>query len=174
MKDHPVKKVGHGEHTSVLKIADDVESKIEQAGSVTVNELCAYIETALSQLGDAHTTAYTRFNEPLFLRHYAKWQTGSWKIKAINGFTIKEVIRYVSLELIVSSIIGIIIGLALGSALSYRMIRLLESIVVHFDRGIQFKAWIIAALFTVFFTSVISAWALRKVKTLRLTDIVDA
>ena len=92
----------------------------------------------------------------------------------VNGFTIKEVIRYVSLELIVSTIIGIIIGLALGSALSYRMIRLLESIVVHFDRGIQFKAWIIAALFTVFFTSVISAWALRKVKTLRLTDIVDA
>lgn len=93
MKDHPVKKVGHGEHTSVLKIADDVESKIEQAGSVTVNELCAYIETALSQLGDAHTTAYTRFNEPLFLRHYAKWQTGNWKIAAINGISIKELLE---------------------------------------------------------------------------------
>lgn len=92
----------------------------------------------------------------------------------VNGFTVKEVIRYVSLELVVSTIIGIILGLALGSVLSYRMIRLLESIVLHFDRGIQFKAWIIAALFTVFFTGVISAWALRKVKTLRLTDIVDA
>ncbi|MBR5091211.1 MAG: hypothetical protein IK093_17435, partial [Ruminiclostridium sp.] len=92
MKDHPVKKVG-GEDASVLKIADDVESKIEQAGSVTVNELCAYIETALSQLGDAHTSAYTRFAEPLFLEHYAKWQTGSWKIKAINGFTIKDLLK---------------------------------------------------------------------------------
>lgn len=92
----------------------------------------------------------------------------------VNGFTVKEVIRYVSLELIVSTIIGIILGLALGSALSYRMIRLLESIVLHFDRGIQYNAWVIAALFTVFFTTVISAWALRKVKTLRLTDIVDA
>jgi len=92
MKDHPVKKVG-GEDASVLKIADYVESKIEQAGSVTVNELCAYIENALSQLGDAHTSAYTKFTEPLFLRHYAKWQTGSWKIAAINGISIKELLE---------------------------------------------------------------------------------
>ena len=93
LKDHAVLKTEPGREAVVLKTASDVESKIKQAGSVTVNELCAYIETALSQLGDAHTSAYTRFAKPLFLKHYAKWQTGSWKIAAINGITIKELLE---------------------------------------------------------------------------------
>lgn len=92
-------------------------------------------------------------------------------ILRVNGFTVKETIKYVSLEIVVSTILGIIIGLVLGSQLAYKVVRLLESMILHFDRSIQYKAWVIAAIFTVFFTAAISAWALRKVKHLKLTDV---
>ena len=80
-------------------------------------------------------------------------------------------IHYVSLEIIVSTVLGIILGLILGSALSYRVILLLESIALHFMRNIQLGSWAIAALITVLFTFLVSWWALRKVKNLNLTDI---
>ena len=92
-------------------------------------------------------------------------------IMRINGFTVREVIHYVSLEIIVSTVLGIILGLILGSALSYRVILLLESIALHFMRNIQLGSWAIAALITVLFTFLVSWWALRKVKNLNLTDI---
>ncbi len=92
-------------------------------------------------------------------------------ILRVNGFTVKETIKYVSLEIIVSTVLGIIIGLGLGSLLAYKVVRLLESMILHFDRSIQYTSWVIAAVFTLFFTAVISAWALRKVKRLSLTDV---
>lgn len=92
-------------------------------------------------------------------------------IMRINGFTVREVIYYVSLELIVCTVLGIILGLGLGSFLSYRVIRLLESLFLHIIRAVSFKSWIIATLITIVFTTIVSSWALRKVKNLNLTDI---
>ncbi|MBR1796995.1 MAG: FtsX-like permease family protein [Clostridiales bacterium] len=91
-------------------------------------------------------------------------------IMRINGFTVKETIRYVSYELIVSTVLGIIIGLLFGSALGYRIIVLLEGSTLHIIKAIQFKAWIVSAVITVLFSVLISAWALRKVKHLKLID----
>ena len=95
-------------------------------------------------------------------------------IMRINGFTVRETIRYVSLELIVSTLIGIVIGLLLGLALGIRILTLIEGIGLHIIKDIQFEAWGVAALITVFFATIISAWALRKVKYLKLTDVAEA
>ena len=95
-------------------------------------------------------------------------------IMRINGFTVKETIRYVSLELIVTTILGIVFGLLLGSLLGVRILSLIEGSGLHIIKDIQFEAWGAAALITVFFATIISAWALRKVKYLKLTDVAEA
>ncbi len=92
-------------------------------------------------------------------------------IMRINGFYVREVIHYVSMELIVSTVLGILSGLVLGSLLTYRVITLLESIALHFIRDISISSCIIATLFTILFTFLVSAVALRNVKNLRLSDI---
>ena len=92
-------------------------------------------------------------------------------IMRINGFTVKETIRFVSLELIVCTVIGIVLGLLFGSGLGYRIISLLEGANLGFIKAVQFESWGIAAGFTILFTVLISAWALRKVKNLKLTDV---
>ena len=102
---------------------------------------------------------------------YVHQKTHELTIMRINGFTVGETIRYVSLELIVSTVLGIILGLGLGSLLSYRVVCLLESLSLHIIRDIQFKAWGYAAFITVIFATLVSAWALRKVRRLKLTDI---
>ena len=92
-------------------------------------------------------------------------------IMRINGFTVKETKKYVSLELIVCTVLGIITGLVLGSVLGYRIITLLEGTDLHIIKSVQLEAWGLAALITVVFSALISAWALRKVKYLKLYDM---
>ena len=92
-------------------------------------------------------------------------------IMRVNGFTVREVKRYVSLELIASTIIGILIGWGAGSLLGYRIIMLLESDFLHFLRGIQWDSWLYAALITTLFSAVIGAIAMRKIKKLKLVDV---
>ena len=91
-------------------------------------------------------------------------------IMRINGFTVREVLTYVSLELIVSTAAGIVLGWAGGSLLAYRVIRLLESAQLQFDRSVQWSAWLWAALITILFSAAISFLALRKIPRLKLTD----
>ncbi len=92
-------------------------------------------------------------------------------IMRINGFTVKETKKYVSLELIACTVLGIITGMVLGSVLGYRIITLLEGTDLHIIKSIQLEAWGLAALITALFSALISAWALRKVKYLNLCDM---
>ena len=93
-KDHPACQEGYD--APVIKVADQLKSDILSAGSITVNKLAAGIESALSQLGDAHTCAYTHYAEPLYLKHYYKWKKDGWRITAVNGLTIKELLAQCS------------------------------------------------------------------------------
>ena len=92
-------------------------------------------------------------------------------IMRVNGFTVREVKRYVSLELIASTVIGILIGWGVGSLLGYRIIMLLESDFLHFLRGVQWDSWLYAALITSLFSAVIGAIAMRKIRNLKLVDV---
>ncbi|MCR4645655.1 MAG: hypothetical protein K5695_09645 [Oscillospiraceae bacterium] len=91
-------------------------------------------------------------------------------IMRVNGFTVREVIGYVSYELILSTIAGIMLGWAGGSLLGYRVMRLLESSDLQFVHTIQWGSWIWAALITMLFSAAISFLALRKIPRLKLTD----
>ena len=91
-------------------------------------------------------------------------------IMRINGFTVREVLTYVSLELLVSTATGIVLGWAGGSLLVYRVIRLLETSQLQYVRTIQWSAWLWAAIITLLFSAVISFLALRKIPHLKLTD----
>ena len=89
----------------------------------------------------------------------------------ICGFTLSEVVNYVARELVVSTVIGIILGLISGSLLGLRVIKLLESEQIQFDRSIQWNGWLFSVLITILFAAVICVPVFRKLKYLKLSDI---
>ena len=91
-------------------------------------------------------------------------------VMRINGFTVKEVIGYVSRESFITTGIGIILGLISGSLLAMRMLELIQSSGVNSPRGIQWLAWLLAAVITILFSVIINSIAMRKIKYLKLSD----
>ena len=91
-------------------------------------------------------------------------------IMRINGFTVREVIGYVLRETIVTTAVGILLGIGLGTGIGYKIVCSLEQSFVQFDRRPSIVAWIIGALMTIVFTVIVNAIALKKVRTLKLTD----
>ena len=92
-------------------------------------------------------------------------------IMRINGFTVRECRNYVLRETILTTILGIFCGFGLGSVIAYRIIRALEQPYTMFERGISIPAWIAGAAVTVLFAVIINIIALKKVRTLNLTDV---
>lgn len=92
-------------------------------------------------------------------------------IMRINGFTVREVIVYVTRETVFTTIIGMITGIAMGAVIAYRITRSLETAFVQYNRSISLPAWAFGALITAFFTIVINVIVLRQVRHLSLTDI---
>ncbi len=71
---------------------EQAKADIKAAGSVTVNELARQTEGIFTMLNDAHTNAFVQDNAPLYLKHYYKWKQGDWKLTALNGITLKELL----------------------------------------------------------------------------------
>ena len=92
-------------------------------------------------------------------------------IMRINGFTVREVIGYVTRETVFTTIVGMITGIAMGAAIAYRITRSLETAFVQYNRSISLPAWAFGAVITAFFTIVINVIVLRQVRHLSLTDI---
>ena len=91
-------------------------------------------------------------------------------IMRINGYTTKEVIRYVSYENILTTVLGIIVGIIIGSLVTYIIVLLLQNPELGLKRTVDPVGWLISALITAIFTVIVSAIALRKVKHLKLSD----
>ena len=102
---------------------------------------------------------------------YINQKTPELTIMRINGFRTGEVIRYVSIEIVVSTLLGIMIGIVFGTLLSARVITLSETISLRFLHEIQCMPWVIAAAITILFTLVVSMIALRKVRNLKIVDV---
>jgi ABC-type antimicrobial peptide transport system permease subunit len=92
-------------------------------------------------------------------------------IMRINGFTVREVIGYVTRETVFTTIVGTITGIAMGAAIAYRITRSLETAFVQYNRSISLPAWAFGAVITAFFTIVINVIVLRQVRHLSLTDM---
>ena len=58
-------------------------------------------------------------------------------IMRINGFTVREVISYVTRETVFTTIVGMITGIAMGAAIAYRITRSLETAFVQYNRSIS-------------------------------------
>lgn len=89
-KVHPV--MLDGDPAPLLDKAAEAEKRIRSGGSITVNALTAEIEQIFAPLGDAHTSAFANYAEPLYLKQYYKWKKGDWAITAVNGIPMKELL----------------------------------------------------------------------------------
>ena len=101
---------------------------------------------------------------------YVNQKTRELTIMRINGFTVKEVKRYLNTETIITSVIGILLGIGIGALMGYIVIRFIEMPHAQFVRDPYLLGWLISAAITAAFSAVITAFGTRKVKDLRLTD----
>ena len=92
-------------------------------------------------------------------------------IMRVNGFTVREVIAYMTRETVLTTILGILLGIGEGSAVAYRIVRAMEQPVIQLDRSVSYAAWIMGALITLVFTVLVNRAVLRKVRDLKLTDV---
>ncbi len=91
-------------------------------------------------------------------------------IMRVNGFTVREVVGYMLRETVLTTLLGILAGIPLGSAISYRIVRAIETPLLQVVRSPSALAWIAGAALTVFFTVIVNVIALRPVRRLKLTD----
>lgn len=101
---------------------------------------------------------------------YVNQKTRELTIMRINGFTVKEVKRYLNTETIITSVIGILLGIGVGALMGYIVIRFIEMPHAQFVRDPYLLGWLISTAITAAFTIAITAFGTRKVKDLKLTD----
>ncbi len=92
-------------------------------------------------------------------------------VMRINGFTVKEVRRYVSYEVYVITAVGILLGMGLGAFLGSRFILLLELPILHYVKDPYWLTFVLAAAATGLISLLIHSIAFRKIRDLKLTDI---
>ena len=92
-------------------------------------------------------------------------------IMRINGFTVREVISYVTRETVFTTVAGMLAGVVMGALIAYRITRSLETAFVQYNRSVCLPAWAYGVAITAFFTIVINVIVLRQVKHLKLTDM---
>ncbi len=102
---------------------------------------------------------------------YIQRKTRELTIMRINGFSVRECIRYASWDLVVTTVIGILCGLGLGAWLGYLITRLMEQPHIMYVRQPDLHSFVYSMLITAFFSIAINAWALRKIRTLKLSDV---
>ena len=101
---------------------------------------------------------------------YVNQKTRELTIMRINGFTVKEVKRYLNTETIITTTIGILLGIGVGALMGYIVIRFIEMPHAQFVRDPYWLGWLISAVITAAFSAAITAFGTRKVKDLKLTD----
>ena len=98
-------------------------------------------------------------------------KTPELTIMRINGFSIGECIRYLQLDLIVTTVLGTAIGLALGGLMGSRILHILETPDLQAIREPRLESFLFSALFTFVFSGVTNGFALRRIRKLKLNDI---
>ena len=103
---------------------------------------------------------------------YIHQKTTELTIMRINGFTVRECVVYVSWDLIITTFLGILLGLMLGHYLGTRLLPVTEGPYMQFVHEPDLRTYLYSALITAGFSAAISSTALRRVKNLKLSDII--
>ncbi|MBQ6478667.1 MAG: FtsX-like permease family protein [Erysipelotrichaceae bacterium] len=93
-------------------------------------------------------------------------------VMRINGFSIKETIRYLAKETILTTLLGDVLALIMGFCFGIVAIRLLEQPDVQFIRTFNLKAWAIAIVLESLFSIIINSTVFRKVKKLNFREVL--
>lgn len=102
---------------------------------------------------------------------YIQRKTSELTIMRINGFTANECIRYVALDLVVTTVLGTLLGLVLGGLMGSRILGVTETPYIQMVRDPRPESFIFAALITIGFSAITNYFALRRIRRLKLTDV---
>lgn len=106
-----------------------------------------------------------------FTMTYIQRKTGELTIMRINGFSADECIRYVALDLVVTTVLGTLVGLVVGGLMGARILGVTETPYIQMVRDPRPESFLFAALITFGFSAITNYFALRRIKNLKLTDI---
>ncbi|MBO4919509.1 MAG: FtsX-like permease family protein [Erysipelotrichaceae bacterium] len=93
-------------------------------------------------------------------------------VMRINGFSIKETIRYLAKETLLTTVLGAVVALVMGYFLGIIPIRVLEQPDAQFIRSFNVKAWIIAIILESIFSLIINSLVFRKVRKLNFREVL--
>ena len=106
-----------------------------------------------------------------FTMTFIQRKTGELTIMRINGFTSGECIRYVAVDLIVTTIRGTVLGLVVGNFMGARILGVTETPYIQMIRVPRLETFLYSALITFCFSLLTNGFALRRIRRLKLTDI---
>ena len=106
-----------------------------------------------------------------FTMTFIQRKTGELTIMRINGFTSGECIRYVAVDLIVTTILGTVLGLVVGNFMGARILGVTETPYIQMIRVPRLETFLYSALITFCFSLLTNGFALRRIRRLKLTDI---
>ena len=147
----------------VLSVTEDVGRAQMESGTNAMNAVVAMMIVAAGMM------AY--FIQVNLTESYMIHKKKELTVMRINGFTVKECVRYASQEMTVTTALGILLGLPVGAFFGYLVIRGSEADYMQFVRSIDLRSIVISALITALFSALINAHALRRIRTLKLSDV---
>ena len=106
-----------------------------------------------------------------FTMTFIQRKTAELTIMRINGFTAGECIRYVAVDLVVTTVLGTLLGLGVGGVMGQRILRVTETPYIQMIREPRLESFLFAALFTFVFSLLTNGYALRRIRKLKLTDL---
>ncbi len=92
-------------------------------------------------------------------------------VMRINGYTVRECIHYVSVDLIFTTVAGILLGLVLGNWLGMRIVRILETMYMQFVHEPSCLSFLYTSLVVAGFSIAINTAALSRIRKLKLADL---
>ena len=106
-----------------------------------------------------------------FTMTFIQRKTSELTIMRINGFTTAECIRYVAVDLVVTTVLGTLVGLGVGGLMGQQILRVTETSYIQMIREPRIESFLYSALFTFAFSLLTNGFALRRIRRLKLTDI---
>ena len=106
-----------------------------------------------------------------FTLTYSQRKTRELTIMRINGFSTQECIRYLAVDLIVTTIVGTLIGLAVGGYIGSRVLSTTETPYIQMIRELAPQTYLYSALITCGFSVLTNSFALQRIRKLKLRDL---